>query len=334
MTTRRTAARAAALAAGRRALLAGLAALAVPRPLRAAEAWPTRPIRLIVPFPPGGPSDSVGRIIGEALARLLGQAVVVENRPGAGSVIGTAAAAQSTDGHTLLLTSNSFTVNPSLVARLPYDSERDFEPVGLISNTPLVLAVPAASALRDVAGLVAEAKARPGALTYGSAGNGTVNHLASELFKLRTGTDVLNVTYRGDGPLLTDLVAGRLSLAFLNLPSALPLARDGRVRVLATLADAPLAALPGIPTLDELGIPDLKVAGMQALLAARGVPEDGLQRLDTALAAVLAEPGLRDRLAALGALPSQGGREALRVILREQTARWAEVIRVSGIRAE
>lgn len=327
-------ARGVARSTSRRAVLAGLAALAAPVPLGATEPWPFRPVRLIVPFPPGGPSDSVGRVIAEALARQIGQPIVVENRPGAGSVIGTAAAAQSSDGHTLLLTSNAFTVNPSLVPRLPYDSERDFEPIGLISNTPLVLVVPAGSPIRDVAGLIAAAKARPGELTYGSAGNGTVNHLASELFRLRTGTDLLNVTYRGDGPLLTDLVAGRLSVSFLNLPSALPLARDGRVRVLATLADAPLPALPGIPTLAEVGVADVQVAGMQALLAARGVPEDGLQRLDAALVAVLADPAMRDRLAGLGALPARGGREALRAILREQTARWAEVIRVSGIRAE
>lgn len=332
--TSQDSARGAARSTSRRAVLAGLVALAAPVPLGAAEPWPSRALRLIVPFPPGGPSDSVGRVIAEALARQIGQPIVVENRPGAGSVIGTAAAAQGNDGHTLLLTSNAFTVNPSLVPRLPYDSERDFEPVGLISNTPLVLVVPAGSPIRDVAGLIAAAKARPGELTYGSAGNGTVNHLASELFRLRTGTDLLNVTYRGDGPLLTDLVAGRLSLSFLNLPSALPLARDGRVRVLATLADAPLPALPGIPTLAEVGVADVQVAGMQALLAARGVPEDGLQRLDAALAAILADPAMRDRLAGLGALPARGGREALRTILREQTARWAEVIRVSGIRAE
>lgn len=318
----------------RRLLLAGLCLLMPPVAAGAQEAWPQRTIRLVVPFPPGGPSDSVGRLVAEALAPLLGQPIVVENRPGAGSVIGTAAAAHSPDGHTLLLASNSFTVNPALLPRLPYDPERDFEPIGLISNTPLVLVVPAGSAIRDLPGLLAEARARPGSLSYGSAGNGTVNHLAAEFFRLRTGTELLHVPYRGDAPLLGDLLAGRISLSFLNLPSALPLVRDGRLRALATLADAPLAALPDVPTMVEHGIPDLQVAGMQALLATRGIPEAGLRLLDAALTSALAEATLRERLASLGALPARGGREALRHLLREQTARWAVVIRASGIRAE
>jgi tripartite-type tricarboxylate transporter receptor subunit TctC len=236
---------------------------------RAEETWPTRPLRMIIPFPPGGPSDGVGRLIAEALMPRLGQPIVADNRPGAGSVIGTATAAQSADGHTLLLASNSFTVNTSLQPRLPYDPVADFEPIGLISNTPLVVAVPADSLIRNVAGLIVTARARPGELTYASAGNGTVNHLAAELFKDRVGVEITNITYRGDAALLPDLLNGTVSMSFINLPTALPFARQGQLRVLAVMATERLAALLNVPTLAAAGVDGVEVGGMQALLAAR-----------------------------------------------------------------
>jgi tripartite-type tricarboxylate transporter receptor subunit TctC len=301
---------------------------------RAEETWPTRPLRMIIPFPPGGPSDGVGRLIAEALMPRLGQPIVADNRPGAGSVIGTATAAQSADGHTLLLASNSFTVNTSLQPRLPYDPVADFEPIGLISNTPLVVAVPADSPIRNVAGLIVTARARPGELTYASAGNGTVNHLAAELFKDRVGVEITNITYRGDAALLPDLLNGTVSMSFINLPTALPLARQGQLRVLAVMATERLAALPDVPTLAAAGVDGVEVGGMQALLAARGIPEEGLRRIERAVVEVLAVPDMRRRLTSLGALPANGGREHLRQFLASQTARWREVVRSRGIRAE
>lgn len=332
----------------RRALLLGAASAAGliggPRAGRAQEArspagadWPSRPLRLIIPFPPGGPSDGVGRLVGERISQILGQPVVPENRPGAGSMIGTAAAAQSTDGHTLLLASNSFTVNPSLHQSLPYDPIADFEPIGLISNTPLVIAVPASSPIHSVAELIAAARARPGELTYASAGNGTVNHLAAELFKGRTDVDITNVTYRGDAALMPDLLSGTVSVGFLNLPSTLPVLRPDGLRALAVMSEERLAALPDVPTLAAEGVEGVEVGGMQALLAAaKGLPEGAAQKLEAALVKVLGQPGNRERLTALGALPARadGGRAHLREFLRSQTERWGRVVRERGIRIE
>ncbi len=300
-----------------------------------AQAWPTRPVRLIVAFAPGGPADVLARMLAEHFAPRLGQPVVVENIPGAGGMIGTRAAATSTDGHTLLLGSVSMTIVPHLAAQpVGYDVVNDFIAVGLVGSAPFVLVVPAASPLRDVQGLVAAAKARPGALSAGNSGVGTLSHLALEVFRTRTGTDIVPVAYRGESQMLPDLVAGTLGLSFASLSSALPLLRDGRLRALAVLGTSRLDALPEVPTLAEAGVGDVEADGWQALFANRNVPREGVDRLRGLLAEALTDPSIAARIAGFGLLRGTRSPEAFARLFAEEYRNWGEVVRSRGIRAE
>lgn len=323
---------------GRRAVL-GLLAAAVPalahRSAQATTAWPSRPVRIIVPFAPGGPSDGMARLLAEALSPLSGQPVIVENRPGAGSVVGSTAAAQANDGHTLLMASMSHVVNPSLYPNLPYDPLKDFAPIGLVSTTPLVVVVGANSPLRSLRDLIAAAQAQPGRLSYASAGNGTINHLAAELFKLREQVDLVNVTYRGEGALLPDLITGTVTVGFLNLLAPLPLLRDGRLRALAVTTETPLPMLPGVPSMRAQGVEGFEdIAPWWALVAARGVPEAALDDLDARLAGLLKQPAFRERMLSYGMFPADVRRAQLNAFFEAEARRWGEVVRRAGIRAD
>lgn len=316
-----------------RRLMLALPALAA-APALAQPAWPTRPLRMIVPFAPGGPSDGVGRVLAEVLSQKLGQPVVVENRPGGGSVIGTVVAAQGNDGHTLLVASGAHVVNPALHLNLPYDPLRDFQPIGLISTTPLVVTVSANSPLHTLQDLVAAAKANPGGITYASAGTATINTLAAELFKMQTGTNLTAVNYRGEGALLPDLVSGVVSVGFLNLLAPLPLIRDGRLRALAVTADAGVPQLPGVPSMRDQGVPGFdKVGGWWSLLG-RSLPEQELPRLTALLRETLAEARVHERMLQLGMFPAPMPQAEFTGFLRSEAARWAEVVRRANIRAE
>lgn len=318
-------------APSRRALL-GVAAMLVAPPARA-QAWPGRPVRIVSPFAPGGSSDGPARFLAERLMPMLGQPVIVENRAGAGSLVGTTYVAQSTDQHTLLLGSMSHVVNPLIHARLGYDPIRDFAPVTLIGATPVLVVVPAASPLRSLAELI-RAGQRDGELTYASAGNATVNHLAAELFKRRTGTRILNVTYRGEAALMPDLLSGTVSTGFLNLAVPLPLIREGRLRALAVASPARLAALPEVPTLAEAGVTGADISGWRCILAAANVPPEGRDRLEAALTGILAQGSSREALAELGLLPVPAGSRHMAEFLRQEAARWREVIQAAGIRGD
>jgi tripartite-type tricarboxylate transporter receptor subunit TctC len=262
----------------------------------------------------------------------LGQAVVVENRAGAGGVIGIGAAAQANDGHTLLMGSTSMTVTPALRSDLPYDIFRDFAPVGMVSAQPLVLVVPGSSPLSDVAGAVAAGKA--GRLTSGTSGNGTLSHLAIELFNARTGTAISPVAYRGESAILPDLLNGTLSMGFLNLPILLPLLAEGKLRALAVGSPQRSDRLPEVPTFAEAGVPGMEAQGWAALLAARGVPEAGLERLESALQAALRSEPVKARFASFGVSPVVSTRAGLGQYLREEADRWAEVVRTRNIRVQ
>jgi tripartite-type tricarboxylate transporter receptor subunit TctC len=300
-----------------------------------AQAWPTRPVRIIVPFAAGGPADILARLLAENLSGKLGQPVVVENRGGAGGIIGTQAAAQSNDGHTLLFGSVSMTVVPHLQAQpVAYDVARDFTPLGLVASAPFVLAVAANSPLRDVAGLVAAAKARPGALAAGNSGRGTLSHLALELFNERAGVRIEPVSYRGEGVLMPDLVNGTVAMGFVSLSSALPLIREGRLRAIAALGEARLEALPDVPTLAEQGIAAVEVDGWQALFATPSVPAAAADRLAALLAEALADPAIAARIRGFGLLPARRDRAAFATAFVEEYRRWGEVVRARGITAE
>lgn len=320
----------------RRTALALLAATATATaPALAAEAWPTRTVRIIVPFAPGGGADISARALAEALAPVLGQPVIVENKPGAGSIVGVTAAAQSKDGHTLLMGSNSMVINPLLRSDVTYDVERDFDAVGMVSAQPLVLVLPAAAKVSTVAELVAEAKAQPGRLSAGNSGNGTLAHLTSVLFELQTGTDLISVPYKGESALLPDLLSGQVALGFLNLPSVLPHLKAGRLKALAVSSPQALVDLPGVPTLRSLGFAELEVQGWAALLAPKGtVPPDALAALSQHLARALGSDAVKQRLGNAGVATWPGTRDAATATLRTEAARWQRVIKARGIKAD
>ena len=323
----------------RRALLSGAAALTAtalwPQGVFAADAWPSKTVRIIVPFAPGGGADSSARVLAELFAPQLGQGVIVDNRPGAGSAIGVNAAAQSRDGHTLLMGSNSMVINPSLIPNIGYDVARDFDAVGMVSAQPLVLVVPAASPLKSFADVVATAKAKPGELMAGNSGNGTLAHLASEIFASQTGATLTPVPYKGESALMPDLLGGLVSLGFLNLPSVLVHIRSGKLRALAVSSPKEVPELPGVPTFRSLNQPSLEVQGWAALFAPKdSIPAAGLARLETLLASALASDAVKARFTTLGVSPVVQSRADTVKFMKAEGERYAAVIKARGIKAE
>jgi tripartite-type tricarboxylate transporter receptor subunit TctC len=300
----------------------------------AAVAWPLRSVRIIVPFPPGGPADGSARVLAEVMAPQLDKPVVVENRAGGGGVVGISAAAQSKDGHTLLMGSTSMVITPSLVPNPSYEVMRDFEPIGMVSAQPLVVVVPASSHLRSIDDLIKTARAKPGALTAANSGNGTLSHLTAELFASKTGVTITSVPYRGESALMPDLLSGTVALGFLNLPITLPLIRDGRLRALAVLTREPVLELPAVATVRSLGVEGLEVQGWAALLAVKGIPEEGLTRLEAVLNQALGSATVKQRFATFGVAPVVSGRAKLKEYLRAEAERWGGVVRARGIKAE
>ncbi|MCK8786284.1 tripartite tricarboxylate transporter substrate binding protein [Roseomonas sp. NAR14] len=323
----------------RRTLLAALPVLAgAPLPASRAFAqppasWPDRPLRLIVPFPPGGAIDAMARLLGPRLSDSLGQPVVVENRAGAGGTIGTDAAAKSTDNHTLLMVSMAQAVNPALYPRLPY-AAGDLVGVAPVGIVPNVLVVPAASPARDVRGLIALAKSKPGELTYGSAGSGTSIHLAGALFASMAGIDITHVPYRGSGPAVADLVSGRIDMMFDSVTSSAPHIASGRLRALAVTTGHRIAAFPDLPTVAEAGLPGYVVDPWFAMMAPAGLAAAHRERAGAAVAAALRQPALRESFATIGAEPMSGDGASLDRLIAEETAKWGALVRQAGIRIE
>jgi tripartite-type tricarboxylate transporter receptor subunit TctC len=324
--------------AGRRRLLGGLAALAgaalAPRAVGAEEAWPNAMIRIIVPFAPGGPADGSARILADVMAPKLGQPMAIENRAGGGGIVGIATAAQSHDRHTLLMGSTSMTIMPTLQPKgVTFDILRDFDPIGMVSAQPLVVVVPATSRIVNIDGLIQVARANPGQLSAANSGNGSLAHLTTELFCIKAGISITSVPYRGESLLTPDLLAGTVSLGFLNLPAMLPLIRNGRLRALAVTAPEPIPELPRVPTLRSLGIAGVEAEGWAALLAPKGIPEAGLAMLERTLAEALQSAPVRERFATFGVRPVVSSRAGLRDFIAAETERWGEVIRTRGIKA-
>lgn len=318
----------------RRLVLAGAAAGLVSRAASAAV-WPVRGVRIIVPFPPGGAADLTARVLAEVFSPELGQSVIVENRAGAGSAIGVTAAAQSRDGHTLLMGSNSMVINPALRPALEYDVQRDFDAVGMVTAQPLVLVVPASSTIRSVDDFIAAAKANPGKLTTGNSGYGTLAHLASELFAAGTGTVLAPVPYKGESALLPDLIGGLVSAGFLNLPSVVAQLRSGKLRALAVSSPQPVPELPDAPTFRSLNHPGLEVQGWAALLAPKGtIPVEALDRLAALLAGALASDAVRKKLTDLRVSPMPMDRAATARFLKTEGERYAAIIKARGIKVD
>ncbi len=312
-----------------------VAALLAPCLARAQEGWPGRPVRLIVPGPAGGAADVLARLVAERLAPRLGQPMVVENRPGAGTNIGMTAVARATpDGYTLGVGSiASNAINRWLYKSLPFDPERDFAPIGLIALVPNLMVVGPALPVRDVAGFIAYAKAHPGALNYGSIGAGSSQHLAGVQFGLAAGIGMQHVPYSGTGPLNTDLMEGRVQVVFQSSSAVAELVRAGRMRALAVSGTERQPGFPEVPTLREQGV-DIVSTGWFGLVTPAGVPEPILDRLNRELVGVLEEPELRARIIAGGSIPRPTSRQAFAQWMAAETARWREVVAATGATVE
>ena len=307
-------------------------AAAWPAPPAAAQDWPNRPPRLVVPFPPGSISDALARMVTDRLAGPLGQRFVIDNRGGAAGNIGTEHVARSEpDGYTFgLASSGTHAANLALYRGVGYDPERDFEPVAGLVKVPNVLVVRPGLGPESVAGFVALARSRPGAITYGSIGNGSSQHLAGTQFEQLAGVRLTHVPYRAVPPLLLDMTAGRLDASFQLVPNVVEQVRSGQLRALAVATPARLPALPGVPTMAEAGVAGFETAGWFGVVAPRGTPEAVVQRLAREIAAVLGSEEVRERLAAMGCEPMAMGPAEFRAFIAAEIPRWREIVRASG----
>ena len=310
-------------------------ALALAAGVAAAQPYPGRALRFVVGFTPGGGVDINAQLLGARLTELLGQQVIVENKPGAGTNIANELVAKSpADGYTLLFTSPAVAINMSLYRNPPYDALRDFAGVAIFSESTNLLVVPASLPASSVKQLVAMAKARPGSLNYSSAGQGTTQHLAGELFKLRTGADIVHVPYKGSAPSLTALIAGEVQLSFVNPVAAGPHVKSGRLRALAVAGAKRTALLPRVPTMEEAGVEGVEVPLWYGLLAPKATPRDIVRTLASAVGRAAQSEEMRKRLAQDGAEPVGSTPEDFDAQLGDEVARWAEVVKVSGAKAD
>lgn len=314
--------------------LLGGAAMILPHAAGGAESFPTRPIRLVVPYPAGGGTDIVGRVLGQKLHESLGQPVVIDNRGGAGGTLGTAAAAKSApDGYTLLLVPTSHVINPSIYAKLPYDTEKDFAPITMVASVAILMAVNPRVPADTVRGFVEAAKASPRVIAnYGSAGTGTVFHLTGELFNQLTGLQLQHVPYRGGAPTVTALLAGEIPLAFETMLALQPHIRAGTLRALAVTSPRRSAIMPEIPTTAEAGFPSLVADNSYALFAPAGTPAPILSQLHDATVAALALPEVRDQLREQGAEVVGNSAAELATYVAAEIPKWAALARQAGVK--
>lgn len=322
---------------------AAAATLLAAAPALAQTAWPTKPVRIVVPFAAGGTTDILARALAPELQKAFGQPFVIDNKPGAGGNNGAADVAKSApDGHTFLMgTVGTHAINAALYPKMPFDHVKDFVPVTLVAGVPNVLVMNPGSAQRygvnSVADLVKAAKASPGRMNMASSGNGTSIHLAGELFKTMTGTYMLHLPYRGSGPALIDLIGGNMDLMFDNLPSAMPHIKAGKLKALAVTSATRSAALPELPTIEEVGGPALKgyeASSWFGLLAPAGTPMDIVNRVQQETAKALSSPALKERLQAQGAIPSGNTSAEFAKFIAAETAKWAKVVKASGAKVD
>jgi len=317
-----------------RVALAGvLAFVAFPA---AAQNYPTRPVKMIVPQPPGGGTDIIARTIGDALSRSTGQNFQVENKPGAGTVVGTEAAAKApADGYTLLvgLTAN-MAINPSLFAKLPYDPVKDFTAVAMLADYPFLVVVNNELPVKTIADLIALAKSKPGQINFASAGNGTGQHLSTELFKMLTGVNMQHVPYRGAAAAYPEIMSGSVPVFFDNIASALPQVKGGKVRAIAITSAGRSPAVPDIPTIAESGVPGYAYHTWFGLWAPTGTPLAVVDKLNTEVQAALREPAVRERIAAQAGEPSTMKRADIDAFVKDEVAKWAKVVAAAGVKVE
>jgi len=312
-------------------LLASAAALPV-----LAQTYPSKAVRIVVPFAPGSTIDIIGRIIAPKLSESLGQPVLVDNRAGAGGMVGMDAVAKSQpDGYMLVIGAlGPLAMNPALYPKTPFDPVRDFAAVSLLATGPVVIAVHPSVPARNVKELVELAKKRPGQLNFGSPGVGSSPHLTGELLKMLTATDIVHVPYKGNAEALTDLISGRVSIVFTGVPPVVPLAKAGRVRLLVTTGRQRLAQLPDVPTIAEAGLPGAQVLIWYGAVAPAATPKDVVMRLNREIVKLMQAPDIRERFSQQGIDPETSTPEQFAQLIRDEYARWTKVIRAGGIKAE
>jgi tripartite-type tricarboxylate transporter receptor subunit TctC len=299
------------------------------------QAWPTRFVRLVVPFPPGGGTDAIARVVAGKLSNVWGQQMVVENKGGAATSIGTEMVARSDpDGYAVLLQSMPLAVNRFLFATLPYDPVADLAPVSLICDYPNVMAVPMSSPAQTVAEFIAHAKTNPGKVTYASSGHGTSVHLSGELFKRMAGVNLQHIPYRGAGPALNDLIPGRVDVMFNNIGAIMPLIQGGKLRALGVTSAKRAAALPDVPTVSEAGVPGFDVSAWYALFMPAKTPEPIIQKLHADTVAAVSDPTTKARLEQLGVTVIGSTPEQLRAHLKSEMDKWGVIIKEAGIKVE
>ena len=315
--------------------LAGLLAIGAPFSAGAADAYPTKPIKIIVGYSAGGAVDLIARSVGQRKATILGQPVIVENKPGAGTNIAVKALiASPPDGYTLMLAANALAVNPTLFQPAPYDLERDVTPVSLVARVPVVAAVREDSEWRTLQQLVTAAKAKPGTLSVATPGNGSTPHLAMELFQHTAGVSLRHVPYKGGAPAITDVIGGHVDVVAVNALEASPLAKAGKLRVLALMSPERAAVLPGVPTVAESGYPGFEASVWYGFVAPAGLPKPVLTKLHEAVQKALESPEVRDQLAAAGGVPLPGATERFDKLLKSDAVRYGKLIREAGIKPD
>jgi tripartite-type tricarboxylate transporter receptor subunit TctC len=318
----------------KRSATALAAALAVAAPLAAAQNYPTRPIRFVITYPPGGTTDFVGRSVAQKMSEILGQQVVVDNRGGAGGVIATMIVAQApADGYTLLLgTSSGMLINPLLNTKLPYDAFRDFTPISRTNVNPQALVATMSLPANNVKELIAYAKAHPGKLNVASSGVGTPNHLGGEMLKYMAKIDIVHVAYKGGGPAMNDLIAGNVQLQFSSIPTVLGHVRNGRVKMLAIGSAKRSPALPDVPTIAESGVPGYEYTTWYGVFGPKGMAKPLVAQLNGAVVKAVAAPEVHKHLMSAGAEPSSSTPAELTQYMHEESARWAKVIKAANVR--
>ncbi|MCI3950783.1 MAG: LacI family transcriptional regulator [Burkholderiales bacterium] len=317
-------------------VVAGFAAAGLLAQSVLAQDYPNRPIRLIVPFGPGGGSDYVGRLVGQKLTEQMGQTVVVDNRPGAASLVGTEIAARAApDGYTLCLCDVGFTINPAYYSKTKYDPLKDFDPVTVVAETPYILianaGLPYARSVKD---FIAAAKAQPGSINLGSAGAGSGTHFSGELFKLRAGLNMIHVPYKSAGLSGADVASGQIQASMSTPPASMPLVKAGRIKILASAGEKRSALMPDVPTFAESGVSGVLMTNWYSIMSVGGTPKPVLQRLHAELVRAIATPDMRQRLASAALEPAPKTPEQFRKMIAAELKRWASVMKEAGIRRE
>ena len=311
------------------------ALMAVPAHAQSQGQYPSRPVTVIVPQAAGGANDAIARIVTQKLGEIMGQTFLVDNRPGAGGNVGTAQSAKAKpDGYTLMLTTNSaHVINPAIYKSTGFDPVKDFEPVGLVASAGYVLVANSSFPANSVAELIAQAKAKPGQISYASAGNGTLNHLIGEMFKRAAGIDMLHIPYKGSAGAATDVAGGQVPVSVQSLPSSLPFLQSGKIKVLGVVNEKRLASLPNVPTIGET-LPGFGSTPWYGLLAPAGTPKDVVIKLQAALEKTLASKEVADKLAAQGCDVLVGSPAQFAALIRDDLPRWSKIVKDSGARID